>query len=134
MAIGHIVLFIGFIMNLKSALLFEIKKRREEKKLSQADIASMLNISPDAYRKIENGSNALSVMRLLIICQKLEFSLVKFFSENIEGQLNSELVEIENKWLKKEIEHLIQEVWYLRETNHKLLQVIDKNSLDFTGI
>tara|TARA_R110001592_G_scaffold43005_1_gene139486 strand:+ start:4959 stop:5324 length:366 start_codon:yes stop_codon:yes gene_type:complete len=121
-------------MNLKSALLFEIKKRREEKKLSQADIASMLNISPDAYRKIENGSNALSVMRLLIICQKLEFSLVKFFSENIEGQLNSELVEIENKWLKKEIEHLIQEVWYLRETNHKLLQVIDKNSLDFTGI
>ena len=121
-------------MNLKSALLREIRERREQKNFSQADIATMLNISPDAYRKIENGSNALSVSRLLIICQNLDFSLVKFFTENIEGQLNSELIEIENNWLKKELEHLIQEVWYLRETNHKLLRVIDKNSLDFTNI
>jgi len=121
-------------MNLKSVLLQEIKERRKQKKLSQADLSAALNISPDAYRKIENGKNPLSLTRLFIICQILDFSLINFFTKNDEEQVNSEVLQIENTWLNKELKHLLEEVWYLRETNHKLLRLLGENSVYFHGL
>ncbi|MFT6842704.1 MAG: transcriptional regulator with XRE-family HTH domain [Psychroserpens sp.] len=121
-------------MKLKSALLQEIRKRREEKKISQADLAELLNISSDAYRKIENESNGLSVNRLFNICQNLDFSLAMFFTSNRGEQINAEVLEIENTQLRKDLEYVIADVWYLRETNSKLMGIIGVNSINLQGI
>jgi transcriptional regulator with XRE-family HTH domain len=121
-------------MKLKSALLQEIRKRREEKKISQADLAELLNISSDAYRKIENESNGLSVNRLFNICQNLDFSLAMFFTSNRGEQINAEVLEIENTQLRKDLEYVIADVWYLRETNSKLMSIIGVNSINLQGI
>ncbi len=45
-----------------------------------------------------------------------------------EAHSNRDLLELENDRLKSEIKILQQEVWFLRETNHKLL-----GSISFTN-
>ncbi|PTM01686.1 MAG: hypothetical protein DA405_13495, partial [Bacteroidetes bacterium] len=48
-------------MTLRNAALKSIKKERIRKGKTQADIASIIHISTDAYRKIESGKSPLDL-------------------------------------------------------------------------
>lgn len=50
----------------------EIRKIRENKKISQTQIANYLNISQGTYRDIESSKIRLSLDNFLLICQFLE--------------------------------------------------------------
>lgn len=54
--------------NLKNVASHAIEKLRKEKKLSREDMAHHLNLSLEAYRKIEKGITNLSLDRLEQIC------------------------------------------------------------------
>jgi transcriptional regulator with XRE-family HTH domain len=64
----------------------KIKKLREYKGLSLAQMASQLNLSTRGYRNIEDGKTALTIERFIDICNILECTLEEFFvldSKNI---------------------------------------------------
>lgn len=64
----------------------KIKKLREYKGLSLAQMASQLNLSTRGYRNIVDGKTALTLERFIDICNILECTLEEFFgldSKNI---------------------------------------------------
>lgn len=68
---------------------FNIRKLRKEKKLSREDMAHQLDLSPEAYRKIENGTTNLSLNRLQQICEVLETDVIEMLaSNNAKHQVN----------------------------------------------
>ncbi len=56
-----------------------IRFERLKKEYSQEVMASLLNISQNAYSKIENGKTTLTVKRLQEIALILEVPIDKFF-------------------------------------------------------
>ena len=66
-----------------------IERLRKEKKLSREEMAHQLDISLEAYRKIENGTTKLSLDRLSQICDILETSIIDILSpENRQYRIN----------------------------------------------
>ncbi|AXE16603.1 hypothetical protein DR864_02100 [Runella rosea] len=63
---------------------FNIRKLRKEKKLSREDMAHHLDISLEAYRKIENGTTNLSLDRLEQICEVLETDIFRMLTPRTE--------------------------------------------------
>lgn len=63
---------------------FNIGRLRKEKKLSREDMAHHLDISLEAYRKIENGATHLSLDRLEQICEVLETDIFKILAPHPE--------------------------------------------------
>jgi transcriptional regulator with XRE-family HTH domain len=64
----------------------KLKKLRDVKGISYAQMASKLNLSTRGYRNIEDGQTALSLPRLVEICNILDCTLEQFFdfdSKNI---------------------------------------------------
>jgi transcriptional regulator with XRE-family HTH domain len=57
--------------NLQNIANVAIEKLRKAKKLSREDMAVHLDISLEAYRKIENGVTKLTLDRLAQICEVL---------------------------------------------------------------
>ena len=45
-----------------------LKDLREDKDLTQADIAKIINMSQTNYAKIENNKNGISIDNLIILC------------------------------------------------------------------
>lgn len=69
---------------------FKIKKLREEKNLSQEQLANLLEISQSKLSKIENGRLKKIEMKLVLkFCKSIDVSLDEFFE-------NSDAVEIEH--------------------------------------
>jgi transcriptional regulator with XRE-family HTH domain len=66
--------------NLQNLANAAIEKLRKEKKLSREDMAYHLDISLEAYRKIENGITKLSLDRLEQICEILETDMLKILT------------------------------------------------------
>ncbi|WP_184549747.1 helix-turn-helix domain-containing protein [Mucilaginibacter sp. FT3.2] len=56
---------------------FKIRQTREFKNYSQKYLATKLNISQNAYSKIELGQTSLTVERLLIIAQILDINIIE---------------------------------------------------------
>lgn len=64
----------------------KIRKLREFKGLSLAQMASKLDLSQRGYRNIEDGTTAITLQRFVEICNVLECTLEEFFgldSKNI---------------------------------------------------
>lgn len=61
---------------------FNIRKLRKEKKLAREDMAHQLDISLEAYRKIENGTTNLSLDRLQQIGEVLETDVIEMLASN----------------------------------------------------
>ncbi|MFN4146478.1 MAG: helix-turn-helix domain-containing protein [Runella sp.] len=70
--------------NLQNLANLAIEKLRKEKKLSREDMAHHLDISLEAYRKIENGTTKLSLDRLSQICEVLETDILKLLTPENE--------------------------------------------------
>ena len=91
----YIILFFSpYLLNLFSSKLiyivenldigFKIKKLREEKNLSQEQLANLLDISQSKISKIENGRLKKIEMKLVLkFCKSIDVSLDEFF-ENKE--------------------------------------------------
>lgn len=58
---------------------FEIKKLRENKNISQEDLAIELNVSQSKLSKIENGkTKKIDIITLISICHFFSISLSEF--------------------------------------------------------
>lgn len=66
--------------NLQNLANLAIEKLRKEQKLSREDMAHHLDISLEAYRKIEKGTIKLSLDRLEQICEVLETDMLKMLT------------------------------------------------------
>ena len=92
----YIILFFSpYLLNLFSSKLiyivenidigFKIKKLREEKNLSQEQLANLLEISQSKLSKIENGRLKKIEMKLVLkFCKSIDVSLDEFF-ENTDA-------------------------------------------------
>ena len=97
----YIILFFSpYLLNLFSSKLiyivenidigFKIKKFREEKNLSQEQLANLLEISQSKLSKIENGRLKKIEMKLVLkFCKSIDINLDDFFE-------NTDAVEIEH--------------------------------------
>ena len=97
----YIILFFSpYLLNLFSSKLiyivenldigFKIKKLREEKNLSQEQLANLLEISQSKLSKIENGRLKKIEMKLVLkFCKSIDVNLDDFFE-------NTDAVEIEH--------------------------------------
>lgn len=114
-------------------LLLKIKNIRIKKGLTQADVANELHLSPDAYTKIERGVNMLSVERLFKISEIIDVGVIELLSDDYELCSSADLLNLENRRLKAEMRHVIEEIWYLRETNTKLIELLhhERDQLKF---
>ena len=95
-----ILFFSPYLLNLFSSKLiyivenidigFKIKKLREEKNLSQEQLANLLEISQSKLSKIENGRLKKIEMKLVLkFCKSIDINLDDFFE-------NTDAVEIEH--------------------------------------
>jgi len=67
-----------------NSILKSIKRIRQEKSISQYEMANRLNISQNAYFKIEKGTTKLDLYRFILISNILEFKVSSFIIETIE--------------------------------------------------
>lgn len=58
-----------------------IRKRREDLRISRAEMASSLNISEDYLKKIENGNREVNLRMLSKIAVYLDVSLEEFMEK-----------------------------------------------------
>jgi transcriptional regulator with XRE-family HTH domain len=70
--------------NLQNIAKVAIEKLRKAKKLSREDMAAHLDISLEAYRKIENGVTKLTLDRLAQICDVLGSNIIEVLDEKNE--------------------------------------------------
>jgi transcriptional regulator with XRE-family HTH domain len=70
--------------NLQNIANAAIEKLRKAKKLSREDMAMHLDISLEAYRKIENGVTKLTLDRLAQICEVLGSNFIEVLDEKNE--------------------------------------------------
>lgn len=52
-----------------------IRARRKDLKISQKELARMLNIKDDTIRSVEHGSAYVNLKRLLQVCEALELEI-----------------------------------------------------------
>lgn len=69
-----------------SLFLEQLRKAREEKGLTQIDVAERLGKTQSFVSKVERGERRLDVMELRAFCSALEIPLLKFV-EGIEDVL-----------------------------------------------
>ncbi len=67
-------------------VLKNIRRIRKSKNISQADIASFLNIEDSTYSKIERGITELTLSKLKKISEFLDTSLIDLLSNNDENK------------------------------------------------
>jgi transcriptional regulator with XRE-family HTH domain len=89
---GLYVLCMGSISDLKAkAIITNIRKIREFRDYTQDYLAAKLNISQNAYSKIELGYSSITVARLIQIAEILEIDLAALVSTNSEEIIRYEL-------------------------------------------
>ena len=122
-------------------ILKKIKDIRNIKGFSYENMATDLKMSASAYRKIENGETNLTVERLFQIAEILQTPVNKFLGEKVSPvyyqnnnetaignqnfdnyyhQENRETTQKLISTMEREIEHLREEVLFLRETSKKM--------------
>ncbi len=118
----------------------KLRKIREMKGFSQEFIASQLNISPQAFGKIEREETKLDFVRLETIARIMEvdpLDIINFdesqiynntFNNHASNQKNFIMHNNEhyNPLIENAIKILQEEVQQLRTSNHLLIQLIEK--------
>ena len=113
----------------------KIQKIRELKNFTQEFMAQSLGVSTTAYGKIERNETEMSLTKLERIAKILEMDFRKIldFDEkmifNIENGNNAAIGSINAVYHnEKFVEHLQQEVIYLREENKRLVNALNKRN------
>ncbi len=113
---------------------------REERKLSQADVADLLNMSPSAYARLERGETSIEFEKLHSFAETLKVPLHELLPESFSisnhgnsgqggsgglvmgsfyyyGNTDTRLteLEIENKFLKEKIALLEEHILLLKD-------------------
>lgn len=111
----------------------KIKYARIQKKLSVDAVAAALDISSNAYRKIEMNYTRLSVKRLYDIAEIFELDVLDFLdskymnsgnkSTNVELHVMEQHFKNMKVLYEKQIETLKEEIYFLRE---KILEANSK--------
>lgn len=122
-----------------------IKKIRAHKNMTQDEVAKKLNISPQAYAKIESGDTKLDIKRFQQIAEifeipledihklidgKLNISVENYKAENQQFGKNSTFHQESdktNELLEKIIAEQKEEIRFLREQIGVLNQLLQKN-------
>ncbi|OOF48908.1 hypothetical protein BKG93_10865 [Rodentibacter ratti] len=113
-----------------------IRTMREMKQLTQEELAEKLNISVNAYSKIERGITKLSLDKLEQIAQIFninvselysakEKGLFYFFSDNNNYYSGSEVVVEENERLKLELKYKDEIINNLQSENLLLKEMME---------
>lgn len=115
-------------MSIESGL--RIKRLREFRNFTQQYLADKLEISQNAYSKIENGSTKLTIERLEQIARLLDVPVDTVLSEksvfNFENNTISKFyAHIEN--LHEEKEGILQQqIEFLQKQNEQLIKTIEE--------
>jgi len=100
-----------------------IKKLREEKGITQENMALQLDVTQSNYGRLEKDDRRLNVVKLLKIVRILDVNIMYLFNEvlgeqNMESSglshTNKEVYDILVESLRSEIQHLKDEVNFLR--------------------
>lgn len=101
-----------------------IKKLREEKGITQEAMATQLDVTQSNYGRLEKDDRRLNVVKLLKIARILDVNLMYLFNGIAEtsaqtaeisiNQTNKEVYDILVESLRSEIQHLKEEVNFLR--------------------
>ncbi len=100
----------------------QIRAVRKRKKVTQEELAEVLNISQKAYSKIENGETALKVKRLKKIANYLNVSTAYFFENNDALKKIDAIKNKERALYIERIQHQEQEIDFLKS----LVKVMQK--------
>lgn len=104
-----------------------IRKIRRDKGFSQEYLATCLQLSQQAYQKIENGSTKISINHLTEIAVALEVDLNKLVQPKENGKkLNPSVREINDTLTL--LQHQSEEISYLRSQNERLLGLIESSN------
>ena len=115
--------------HLKTTIIKNIKRLREERGLSQAQMAAALEMSKSGYNKVEQGSVDVSVSRVEQIAALLEVQpavLFEFESSQVFNISQNKYVQgtgaraenmqfSSNEYVQRYIEHLEKEIIELKE-------------------
>ncbi|MDA0883104.1 MAG: helix-turn-helix transcriptional regulator [Bacteroidetes bacterium] len=115
--------------HLKTTIIKNIKRIREERGLSQAQMAAALEMSKSGYNKVEQGSVDVSVSRVEQIAALLEVQpavLFEFESSQVFNISQNKYVQgtgaraenmqfSSNEYVQRYIEHLEKEIIELKE-------------------
>lgn len=100
-----------------------IKRLREEKGITQDAMAIQLDVTQSNYGRLEKDDRRLNVVKLLKIARLLEVNITYLFNEGPAdvnakpdsfSQSNKEVYDILVDSLRAEIQHLKEEVSFLR--------------------
>jgi transcriptional regulator with XRE-family HTH domain len=107
--------------------LFEARKK---KGYSQADIAARLNISKDAYRKMENQQSPMSLERFIKVCSVLEISFLTLLDETAEDtqarEFQARIMRLDLRLMELKSER--EEQWLVINKLIQLLAIENKKS------
>ena len=99
----------------------KIKKLREEKGITQESMALQLDVTQSNYGRLEKDDRRLNVVKLIKIVRILDVNIMYLFTEvMVDGSTsgltntNKEVYDILVESLRSEIQHLKDEVNFLR--------------------
>ncbi|WP_297334291.1 helix-turn-helix transcriptional regulator [Flavobacterium sp.] len=100
----------------------KIKRLREEKGITQEAMAVQLDVTQSNYGRLEKDDRRLNVVKLLKIARILDISISALFNETEAGSSenggmahgNKEVYDILVESLRAEIQHLKEEISFLR--------------------
>lgn len=109
----------------------KIRMLREIKGISQENLAGALNLSQQAYRKIEDGSTKLTIDRAAAISKELEIeldTLLNFHPSNVLYKTtNSNIINTNNYYLsEKLIENYENQITYLKTEIERLNKKLEQ--------
>ena len=107
----------------------KIRLLREEKGLSQENLASALDITQSNYARLEKDDNRLSVPRLIVIARTLKTSVTELVGEKANNVINQSHNHEAVTYLhanfqadKDHIQTLKDEIEYLKKIVDKFLE------------
>lgn len=118
-------------MNIRDQLRQNIRDYREDKHLTQADMAEKLGMSVTGYAKLERGESQIRVERLQQIAQILEVNIeelmagksdIIIFNNSNDNNVSHFSLSLGNPALSNEIKHLK----YMIDAKNELLDARDR--------
>ncbi|MES2893632.1 MAG: helix-turn-helix transcriptional regulator [Bacteroidota bacterium] len=71
-----------------SIMITMLREKREDKQITQADLAELIGVDQTIISKIENRERRLDVIELRMICKAMDYSFIDFISE-LEQKIES---------------------------------------------